>query len=360
MALFTKEQSVGALIVLPFIWMLRRYSSKDLAWRDVLRYGIGAGLGFAAVAVVGGNLWWNPSGFVNRWRFLLGTLPPEILEKYAPYRIPVAPPTSFSVSSEIAWLARVIRSVITALTQPGLLICLVGTAVALWRWPRQAAVPLLVILSYYIFSLRAMAEMPVRRTMPLYYFLLIFGGVAGGVVLDRIRHISHATPRRLAMGFLLVLLGLALLPGVEIDRLLVNDQRYAAEHWMRINIPTEARVEVYQLDEYLPRFPRGMKVERIPLEQRTISSFQQRQPDFVVMSSDGGGRLARARVLNWQPGEEMWTSSPPAKEFFDQLLAEQLGYRRVSQFPALATWLNPSLGSVNPGIIIWARPPKTD
>lgn len=354
MGLFTKEPSIGVVIALPLVWLLRR-QGKGTERREMIVYAAAAGVGFLVVAVVIGNLWWNPSGFVNRWRYLMGILPEELMKKYTPYRFPTYVPWPTSLSGEIEWLARAASRVVRALTWPVALLCLAGAVWTLWSRPRQAAIPLLLAASFYVFSLRSAALMPVRYTMPLLYFLFILGGVAAGALINKSRRLQHPLARRAALALLVCALGLALLPGIEIDRLLVQDPRYAAEAWLRAHAPSDTRLEIYQELTYLPRFGSDVRVTQVPMAERTVELFQQRRPDFIVLSSAGAGQATTWRDPDWQPGKPFRVVFAPAKDFYDRLLSKELGYHPVAQFHTPTKWIKPRIASLNPKITIYAR-----
>lgn len=357
MALFTKEQSIGVLIALPLVWLLRLQLKGSLQRREATKDVATAGAIFIAVTVLVGNLWWNPAGFINRWLFLLGMLPPNIREKYAPYQFALQKPTVYSSTGEIAQLLDVVDKAVQGLTEPVALLCIVGTVWALWRYPRQAAVPLMLAASYYIFSLRSFGAgtVNVKYTIPLLYFLLVFGGAVGGALVDRLGRLSHVAVRRMAMFLVTVAIGCALLPGIEIDRLMVNDPRYKAEAWLGSNVPAGALVETYQSSPRLPRFAPDVKVLHVPMEERTLELFERRRPDFVVLSSGAQVGLTYERLTDWEPGDPLFVHSEVAQEFFDRLRAEEMGYRRVARFHTPLRWITPPFGSVNPEITILAR-----
>ncbi len=351
MAMLTKEQAAGAIAALPLVWLLAR-PAGHMNWNSALRQSVRAFAAAAGVTAVVGNLWWNPAGYVNRWRFLLGTLPAAVRDKYAPYQFQVQVPKGFSLAAEITRLFKIATMTAHVLTVPVLVLCLAGMLWALWRRPREAALPLALLFTYYLFSLRATALLQIRYTMPFVYVLLLFGGVAVAVLVER----SHAMGyRRLAGLSLLVTAAVAVLPGAEIDRLLLRDSRYAAEAWLRAHVPAHARVEVYEPLTYLPRFQREIDLVQVPVEQRTVSLLQQRQSDVLVLSSGGRAGLTGHYVRDWQPGKPIIEDSAAAKEFFNRLNDEQLGYRRVAHFQTGTWWVQPRINSLNPEITIFAH-----
>lgn len=353
MALLTKEQSMGVLAVIPGVWVLRRWSCPQCTWRGMVRHGVVAAVAFAAVTFVVGNLWWNPAGYLNRWRFLMGTLPPEVRAKYAPYQFLLQIPKGASLTRELEHMRKVAGTAAHALTFPVMGLSLVGAAWALWRRPYSAAMLLLLIASYYLISLRAVVLVPVRYTIPLLYFMLLLGGAGVAAIVQACR--ARLSPRGrmgLAMA-VMVAWACALLPGAEIDRLLLKDPRYAAEAWLRTHAASKDRVEIYESLTYLPRFGADLQVVQVPMDERTVDGLQQRRPDFVVLSSGGRAGLTGQHVRDWHPGEPVFAESPAAAELMEHLRSEQLGYRRVAQFQTVSRWITPRINSLNPEITIF-------
>jgi hypothetical protein len=355
MALFTKEQSVGMLVAVPVVWFLRSRSVRVLEWRAATKQIALAGTGFVAVTVLVGNVWRNPAGFINRWRFLLGVLPEELNEKYNP--LVLRNPAVFSAGAEIDNLLEWADMVVHALTVPVILVCLLGMVWTLWRYPRQAAIPLLLGASYYLISLRTLGAVSAHYTMPLLFSLIIFAGALGGALLDRIQRAPNVRVRRLAMSGAVAAMGFALLPGIEIDHLLINDPRYAAEAWLRAHLRPAGQVEIYQPPKRLPRFSPELQVSTVPLDKRTVELFLERRPDVVVLSSGGGAGLSARRNPDWQLGDPLLIQLEPTKKFFDLLRGEKLGYRRVAHFHTAPLWIVPRIGSLNPAITIFRRAP---
>jgi hypothetical protein len=353
MALFTKEQSIGMLVAVPLVWYLRSQSVRVLEWRAATKQIALAGMGFLLVTVLVGNLWWNPAGFVNRWRFLLGVLPEELSERYDP--LVLRNPAAFSSGAEIDNLFEWADMVVSALTVPVTVLCFAGMVWGLWRHPRQAAIPLLLGLSYYLISLRTLGAVSAHYTMPLLFSLLVMGSAAGGVLLDRIQRLANLRVRRIAIAGAVAALGFALLPAIEIDHLLMNDPRYAAEDWLAAHVRAGGRVEIYQPPKRLPRFSRDFEVSTISLEERTVEQFLERRPDVVVLSSRGDAGLTGRRNPDWQLGDPLLIHLKPTKKFFELLHGEKLGYHRVAHFHTAPLWIAPRIGSLNPEITIFAR-----
>jgi len=354
MAMLSKEAAIGVVVVLPIVWLLARRTAPPLRRDEVVTAVTRTAMGFAAATVLMGGVWWNPMGYVNRWRYLLRILPEELRQQLVPYQ-PFAEAPGLSVGTEVQRLWHMMGVAHNGLTWPILLLCAVGVVWAALYRPRQAVLLLLPIVSYYTFSLRAYYLVNVRYAMPVLVFLLLFGGAIGGALIDWIRGWSRPGARRLAMLGCAGALAMALLPGIEVDRLLVRDVRYRAEAWFRSHAVAGPRVEVYQPATYLPRFGPEARVVKVPLEERTVESFQQRQPDFVVLTSGGRPGLVNRRNFEWQHGSPVVFESAEAKRFLRLLESEQLGYRRVAQFRTPTCWITPQISSLNPEITVFSR-----
>lgn len=352
MALLTKEQSLGVLAVIPLVWLWRRHGERGLLRRDVLGHVLYAAAGFVLTTALVGDWWWNPLGYINRWRFLLGTLPAAVRDQYAPYQFQVQVPKSFSLASEAGRLLKVAAMTAHSVTIPVLLLCVAGVLVTVWRRPRQAAVLLLLLSGYYLLSLRATALLQVRYTMPFLYFLLLFGGAGAAALVQRVQAWGQ---RGLVAAAAVAIVALAVLPAFEIDRLLLRDPRYDAERWLREHAGAHARVETYEPATYLPRFGPELAVAQVPVQERTVELLRQRQPDLVVVSSGGRAGLTGRYVKDWKPGMPILAEVDAAKEFFARLRDEQLGYRQVARFRTRTWWIDPHINSLNPEITIFAR-----
>jgi 4-amino-4-deoxy-L-arabinose transferase-like glycosyltransferase len=349
MALLTKEQSLGALAAVPLVWIVWRLGQQPLEMRAVLRHAAVAAAAFAVVTVLVGSIWWNPTGYLNRWRFLLGTLPPEIRVKYAPYQFLVQVPKGLALTHELQHAGKVVGVAAQALTWPVAILALAGLLWAARRHGRAAVLLCVVLVTYHVLSLRALELVPVRYTMPLLYVMLLFAGAAGGALMEAGRRWHRGA------AVITAVLVLGLLPGIDVTRLLLSDPRYAAEAWLAAHATPAARVEVYQPATYLPRFGSDFQVKRVPIAERSVAQFRQRAPDFVVLSSGGRAGLTGRYAKDWKPGQAIFSDSQAAQEFLAALRAEQLGYRRVERFHATPHWITPRINSLNPEITIYAR-----
>jgi hypothetical protein len=345
MALLTKEQGIGFLAAVPMVWLLGSTGRQALNWRRVRSHAAAAGLSALLVTVLVANVPWNPSGYVNRWRFLAGSLPAEVREKYAPYQFLTQVPREFSWSKEWKKLARASEVTAHALYPIGAAGAVAGFVILVRFFPYFAVMLFVTAAAYYLASLRALELVQVRYTLPLVYLACLAAAGVGYAV--------QRWSKRFAGGALLAWAVLSFLPGAETVRLLVRDPRYAAERWFASHMPeAPVRVEVYQPMTYLPRFPSGWKVQRVSVAERTRELFLQRRPDLVVLSSGGRAGLTGAYRRDWKPGSSFFAESDAAREFLRALESGQLGYDLAGQF-ATWSWLDPRIPSLNPAIRVY-------
>lgn len=356
MALCTKEQTLGVVAMVPLVWVLQRFTRRGERWRGTLPQMGAAAVGFVVILAIAGNMLWNPSGLIDRWRYLAGVLPEATRAKYFPYQSMIQVPTVTTMSGEIQHVVKVFGVAAQGVTLPVFVLCAAGTLWALWRRPRQASILLLLLLGYYILSSRALVLVPVRYTMPLMYVLLILGGAGVGALITAVGRVGRTDVRVAAIVACVVATGVALLPGIEVDNLLVHDPRYKAETWLRQHVPPSAHVEIYQRLTYLPRFGPEVQLVQEPIEERSIAKFEVRQPDFVALSSGGRAGLIGRFRRDWKPGSSIMLESGSAAEFFDALRSGRLGYRPIAQFHTPTYWITPRINSLDPEITIFARP----
>jgi len=352
MALLTKEQGIGFLVALPAIWLLERTRTLGLGRSDLVRHAGLACIAFIVTTACVANVFWNPAGYVNRWRFLMGTLPEEVRQRYAPYQFFTQVPKKFAWDMEAKKIARAGESVARSLPPAGGWLALVGGLTLLAYRPRLALVALVLASAYYAFSLRALELIPIRYTLPL----LWVAAVALGVLVSAIGSMVplRKFPPWLKGSVVALWLVWSWAPGAEVVRLLLQDPRYEAENWFRAQGEGVKRAEVYQPDTYLPRFPRQWLVQRPPVKERTIDGLRARNPDFIVLSSGGKAGWVGQYARSWQPGQQIFTESPAAREFFRALRAGELDYGLGPVF-ARSTWLDHRIHSLNPTIEVYTR-----
>jgi hypothetical protein len=133
------------------------------------------------------------------------------------------------------------------------------------------------------------------------------------------------------------------------------DSRYAAEKWIRNNIPAGAMIEVQGVQErYLPHIlsEYHVVVKGAANEQRGPEStsedvsaelVSQRNPDFILLGSLGN----RADPENWH-GERLLT-------YRKKLFGGELGYKVIARFET-PSWLpSPRLTGTRPTFVLFGK-----
>src|SRR5262249_46292348 len=157
--------------------------------------------------------------------------------------------------------------------------------------------------------------------------LLVLASLLAAALLDELYTRSHrAMMRGALLVVILVLSVFALGRAIELTLLLRDDSRHQAEVWMQAHVPDGARGEIYQKPTYLPRFPPRLQVSFIEMPQRSLEQFQQRQPDFVVLSS--ASRKTTTHIWNpdWRKTRTVLLAVPEATRFIAALKKGALGY----------------------------------
>lgn len=377
----TKELAAGGLVGLP----LAMVATSMAAGRPVqswLRGGLVAAAAFALALALASNALFNPLGFAQRIGFLTQTLPREIALQYAPYYFPIALGGSRGLGVEMAQLSLAASRLTTSLGLPTLLLSVAGWLVVLRRRPAWALVAAAMAAGYYVISVRAMLSLSLRYLLPL---TVLFAMTAGIAVAELARE-GRGRPLRLAVAALAALYVFAY--GWDVNRMMTQDGRYAAERWLAGQHRTVAGddgratapdVEIYQNRTYLPRFPEGWTVNEVAFEERGAEAFLRRRPDLVVLSSSGKSGITVRYKQDWQDdsgdqsaamrgyspaqrsitGEVMNFSRDENVDFLARLRDGSLGYVEAARF-VVEPWIDrPRIQSLNPEIRIYRRSPAT-
>jgi hypothetical protein len=204
-------------------------------------------------------------------------------------------------------------------------------------------VPLFVAVSFTLAFNCVARRSDHRFVLPQWLFMGIYAGIA----IDGLLSARSAAARRVIVAVLVPLFAIALFRCAEVDANLVLDPRYDAESWMRDHIPAGATVETYGRNVYLPRFPAGVRVERVgpePLEGRNplpgVEEVQgryaravERRPRFIVVSDgwiwryrldpDWHGEAGRILSVTQQKA----AADRESADYFESLLQGTNGYR---------------------------------
>lgn len=262
-----------------------------------------AGLGLAMLLILD-NVVFNPVGFVDHLHLIAGPAS-------HPFRM-----FANDVAGHLGLMWQTVRHLRFAMGLPALLVCAGGVVAAAAR-PRENVRWLYLLVppvSYVLTFIHVVLYGYDRFVLPLCVVLSLFGGrlLARGLR-------SDPPLRAGATALAAAVFSYSLLYAASVDRLLVQDSRYAVERWLALNAPAPALVAAVGPSGYLPRLdglhwrPLGPSVARL----------RQVQPDYVVVNADYAARA--------DPGTG-------EREFYDGLLAGRLGYRLVLRERTSAGW----------------------
>jgi hypothetical protein len=227
-----------------------------------------------------------------------------------------------------------------------LLIAAAGTIYLLRADTRAALCILLPGAAYYFVSLRTHDLIMLRYTLPM----LVLGAVCAGGLCAAV---ATAWPR-LGGAMVAALCALALARAVELDLLLRNDARYAAEQWLRAGLAPGSAVETYQKPVYLPRL-RHLDAHFIPLAERSVDALLQRRPAAILTSSAAQKGITHRWNPDWRQGNTLLVEAPEATALMRQLERGELPYRRVAVFEQQPRLLRVRITSLCPKISVYRR-----
>ncbi|MFQ5478319.1 MAG: ArnT family glycosyltransferase [Candidatus Binatia bacterium] len=364
MSVSTKELGAGFLVGIPCavtaVFVARRRPATEL-----IRGGVIAAAAFLVTMVLANNILINPSGFVNRIRFLTGTLPVDRLVEYAPYSFPIDMSAGRSLGAELAQLSRGGRLLLASLGGTSLVLAAVGVVVAFRRDPWYALLLAFPALSFYAFGVRAMLSLSLRYLLPIVMVANLMAGLGLAWIWEGSGMIwVRRMVASVAVAYIVVY-------GWDVNRMLAHDGRYAAEEWLERNLEEGDTVEVYQRPTYLPRVPNTAVIQHIPLAQRGIENFRRRAPAYVIVSSAASAGITveyrRQRRLEefgsdeWLPnqisatGQTLNYKHRGATEFLDALVEGTLDYEEVGRYRATPCIDRHLIQSLNPEITIYRR-----
>jgi 4-amino-4-deoxy-L-arabinose transferase-like glycosyltransferase len=352
LAICTKDQAYGLFLLspLPILWTrlmeAGRQPDKQLSWRPLLwdRRLLAAGVVAIVTFVLGQNLLFNFSGFINHIQIIVG--PGSAL--YAAY----AP----TLSGQLQLFWATIWELAVGMTLPLFLLCLIGCIYCTVKFPRHSLPLLFLAMSYYLTLISVVRYVPLRFVLPIGIIMAFFGGK---VISDIWQQGRWQTLRRVAV---CLAFGYAALVVIQLDVLLINDPRYAAEQWLRENIREGAVIETFAPNEsflkHYPRFPLSVKVrssrlsagtqwevpEKAPEKKIFPNSYAGREdPDYVILSKHWYGRFLAAEA-----------GDTPQARVLNDLFRSRTEYALVATFET-PTFVPANGLPINPRIDIFAK-----
>ena len=349
MAISTKEQILGFLVLLPLVIVVRNtmVARGRAGLSRIIPRGTIAGALLAVAVWLGINAaFFNPSGFVNRLRFLTHTLPPEVRERYAAYEFPIDFSTSWTFADELAHVGKVLAAVVSSIAWPAALVAIAGVIVLARRRRPELLYVLAAAAGYYLVSLRVLKQVELRYVMPW----SLLAAIPAGVLLSR-----SCEWRRLGSVAAAAIISFGLLYSGEVLRVLAGDARYEAEAWMAPYLERGYSVEVYQSWTYLPRWEREPSVRKPETDAMSIAAVRERQPDFIVISSKGKEGITMYPNPDWRDGRGMMLVREDNLRMLEALEGGTLGYERVQRFERRLWVPRELITSLNPSIDVYRR-----
>jgi hypothetical protein len=346
MTLATKEQGFAFLLPLPLLALgaqIRARGRWNVLWGRPTWWMVGAGLTSWLVA---SNALYNPLGFVSRIAFILGRpLQPTSI------RLLSVEFSLFKGVRELSYVDQLWNSLDSAFGTPGAWL-LVAAAAASLRHPRAATWLLVPAVAYYYLALRGMGLITLRYVLPL----LALGSIAMALLLVDLQRTARTNVGRGVVAALIAMVaGFSLARSVELNYLLKTDARYQAEAWIAAHIPPTATGEYYQKPVYLPRFGNQPATQLVPMAERSVSGLQERQPDFVVLSSMSRKSITHIWNPDWRSTGTLLLPVPEAERLVDDLKGGSLGYRVAAVFDQEPRLFRSRITSICPTITIYTR-----
>jgi hypothetical protein len=259
LAVGTKDQAYALfLLAVPAglaLWIALDPWARRSARAVVREAAIAAAAAAALLALVDG-VPFNPLGFRERVRFLLG----PASQGYAQYSNDWAGRWDV-VRDEIAGFHVFYPHALALLAVLGVVL-LVRDLRASGDRARLAAglLPLLAAVSFTVaFNCVARRTDP-RFAMPQAVLAAVYGGVAVDALVSRPAWRPARWLARLAVA---AAFAVAMFGAADVDANLVLDPRYDAEAWLREHARPGDTIETYGLNVYMPRFPTGVRVTRV-------------------------------------------------------------------------------------------------
>jgi len=245
LAICAKDQAYGLYILPPLVilgadWRLRKRANPNLT---IIRFLSDRTYIYAAGVAVGAfiliyNLAFNAPGFLHHIKLITGPASQN-------YKL-----VSHTLSGHIYLLGRAWSQLRFSLGWPLFLVCLAGVIRALASKPRNA--PLLSLFAFAVPYPHEIARSLLfnysRFYLPLLLILCLFGGQFLSLVLEDRSRFSG-----LIRATVVALFVYSAFYAFSLDIFMIKDARYAAEKWIRQNIPRDATIGLAVLRVYGPR-----------------------------------------------------------------------------------------------------------
>ncbi len=245
-------------------------------------------------------------------------------------------------------LVQSVRHMIFALGLPLFVVCGIGVISVLRRASsnRLLLLPLVSVLSYYIFFMSLIGYNYDRFFLPVCAVLSIYGGKWLAEVLEHKR-----LPRFVTVPAVVAILLYSVIYAASIDTMVIADSRYKAISWMEENVEGDALVSGVGYTYYLPPLYsyRTRHLGRTP----SVALLAEIDPEYIVTSSI------------YEMG--LFPEETEGYEFFAKLHRGELGYELVFQHQGqpIYSLLNrkgiiTNLDKINPEIRVFRKADLAD
>jgi 4-amino-4-deoxy-L-arabinose transferase-like glycosyltransferase len=181
-----------------------------------------------------------------------------------------------TLGGEVGLFLWSLRLLAFSLQWPLLLICVGGFAAVLLRYRSLVtAMPLVTIVSYYVFFMGLVGYAFDRFFLPVTVVLALYGGWCLDAVLHRFR-------QRWLRSATFVIFAYAVVYSASVNMLLLADGRYAVRAWLELNVPRSAVITPIGIPGYLPNTS-GFQEQRV-IARPTLEKLRAINPDYVVVS----------------------------------------------------------------------------
>lgn len=312
----TKDQGYAFYLLTPFfiVWQHYRICQQQqpnitffqsLLDKKITR-SIGVGLGSFLLLH---NVIFNLQGFFNHVDLIIGG------------NARIHPMYEANIFGQLKMLRHSLTHLRFSMGWPFYALCLIGFCRYLPKIQQNVLLYWLTIpfVSYYLFYIALLRDNDVRYLMPLGIMLAFFGGKCLADWLNplqgqfRLKAIAVTVLTIYTLGY-----------GFTVNALMVQDSRYAAEAWMKENIPSDTKIFGAGDRKFLPRLePWDEEIVKYP----TPESLSAIQPDYIVFSS--GHDISR------------FAEDTPEYKFFAGVMDGTMGYDLIWQYestPTLYLW----------------------
>ena len=354
-ALGTKEQALGAFLIIPFVLLATCWREHEGRWRSRKFWRVPFAGTLASIIAfgIGSGLFVEPSRYWAHVTFMWDRV--AIIARgdiYVPY---VFPP---DWAGNVGYVQRVFELLRDMITLPGVILGLAGLIWLLVRRPKAMWVAVTAI-AYFGFIFYMLRSPQMRYTMPVAYLLSFPAAWIVAAAWGRKEKILRWGMMALAVS----IIGFNFLRGVGLTYEMVQDSRYEAAQWIADNTEAGDTVEYFGPSLKLPPLEASVTdrqtidwigIYRQPrvddtAVQEILAGWEERRPRFIIIMPD----------LTSRPGVEHSTLCPP--QLFQALLDGSHGHVLEEEFKTepLFSWIAlPELDypTVNPKIRVFTLP----